>query len=276
MRSIERPSRATARIALFGGIYSNHHALESAIADCRARGIETICCLGDLGAFGPHPDLVFPLIREHGVRTLAGNYDDSIARGLSDCQCGYTDPRDEHYARLSYRYTFQRTSPANRRFLAELPSEIRLVLGGWRVLLCHGSPRRQNEFLWESTTSDAFLERLCDVHRADVIAVTHTGIKWKRRLPSGRLFINAGVLGRPENDGTPRVWYTVLEPSEGAACPADGIAVEFVPVDYDHEALAREMEREDLPREFIETIRTGWWTTCLEVLPQKERRRGRF
>jgi hypothetical protein len=36
------------------------------------------------------------------------------------------------------------------------------------------------------------------------------------------------------------------------------------------------MEAEALPSEFAETIRTGWWTTCLENLPAKERRRGRF
>jgi hypothetical protein len=43
-----------------------------------------------------------------------------------------------------------------------------------------------------------------------------------------------------------------------------------------HETLAREMEKEDLPPEFIETIRTGWWTTCLEILPAKERSRGKY
>ena len=26
----------------------------------------------------------------------------------------------------------------------------------------------------------------------------------------------------------------------------------------------------------IETVLSGWWTTCLEVLPAKERRRGRY
>ena len=59
---------------------------------------------------------------------------------------------------------------------------------------------------------------------------------------------------------------------------ADGTspdAAEFVPVSYDHEALAREMEEERLPAPFVETIRGGWWTTCLEILPAKERARGR-
>ena len=78
-----------------------------------------------------------------------------------------------------------------------------------------------------------------------------------------------GVLGRPENDGRTNVWYALLE-----AGPE--IRVEFVPIAYDYERLAWEMAEERLPAEFIETIRTGWWTTCLEVLPAKERRRGKF
>ena len=52
--------------------------------------------------------------------------------------------------------------------------------------------------------------------------------------------------------------------------------VQFVPVTYDHESVARAIEAEGLPREFAETLRSGWWTTCLENLPAKERARGRF
>ena len=101
-----------------------------------------------------------------------------------------------------------------------------------------------------------------------MIAVTHTGIKWQRQLPSG-LFVNVGVLGRPENDGTTNVWYTILEVSGSKT------AVEFVPIEYDYQQLAQDMQNEQLPREFIDTINTGWWTTCLEVLPQKERTIGK-
>ncbi len=50
----------------------------------------------------------------------------------------------------------------------------------------------------------------------------------------------------------------------------------ILPVAYDHERLAREMRAEKLPEEFVETILTGWWTTCLEILPAKERARGKF
>lgn len=257
------------RIACFGGLYSNYLALEAALADARRRGVEALYCLGDMGAFGPYPDRVFPLLQAHGVQCLQGNYDDSIGNELADCQCGYTDPRDNHFAQVSYDYTLAHTSDENRRFLRDLPAQRRVEVGTSHVLLCHGSPRRVNEFLWESTTSTQFLEHLADHYSADLIATTHTGIKWQRALRRNRRFVNVGVLGRPENDGRQNVWYTLLSWSAG-----HGWDAEFIPVEYDHRRLAREMEAEGLPAEFIETTLTGWWTTCLEVLPSQERRRG--
>jgi len=218
-----------------------------------------------LGAFGPHPDRAIELLREHNIACVRGNYDDSIGRAFGDCQCGYTDPRDNHFAQISYDYTLANTSADNRAWLRSLPGEIRFELAGRRVLLCHGSPRRMNEFLWESTTSTHFLSSLCEQHSADIICTTHTGLKWRRDLPGGKQFLNVGVLGRPENDGQTNVWYTLL----------DNSTTTFVPVAYDHERLAAEMRSEQLPEEFVETILTGWWTTCLEVLPAKERKRGR-
>ena len=38
--------------------------------------------------------------------------------GLADCQCGYTDPRDNHFAQLSYDYTLAHTSAENRAWPA--------------------------------------------------------------------------------------------------------------------------------------------------------------
>jgi predicted phosphodiesterase len=264
------------RVAAFGGIYSNHLALGAAIRDARERGADAIVCLGDLGAFGPSPDRTAEILRSGRIPVVRGNYDDSIARGLEDCQCGYTDPRDNHYARLSYEYTLANTSPGHRRWMAGFPSSLRFVLGAedgpgrLEVLAFHGSPRRMNEFLWETTTPTHFLRGMAREHGARVLLGTHTGIHWSRELGEGHWYVNAGALGRPANDGRTEVWYALLEEREGA------LRHEFVPVSYDADALADEMRDERLPEEFIETIRTGWWTTCLEVLPGKERARGRW
>jgi diadenosine tetraphosphatase ApaH/serine/threonine PP2A family protein phosphatase len=257
------------RIAVFGGVYNNYLALEAALRDVRRRGADACFCLGDLGAFGPHPDRIFPLLHQANVLCVQGNYDHSIGNEMADCQCGYADPRDNHFAQISYDYTLAHTSPAHRAWLRELPPERRIGLGRYRLLLCHGSPRRTNEFLWESTTPTHFLEFLTEAHAADVTLATHTGIKWHRRLAGDRHFVNVGVLGRPENDGRTNVWYALVQ-----ARPE--FHVEFVPVAYNHERLAREMRAERLPEEFVATVLTGWWTTCLEVLPGKERRRGKY
>jgi predicted phosphodiesterase len=252
------------KAAFIGGVYSNWLALEAALRDARRRGAEQVFCLGDLGAFGPHPDRSIEILRAAGVLTVQGNYDESIGNDRNDCGCGYTDPRDNHYARLSYSYTQEKTSAAHKPWLAALPRELALDLDGKRALLVHGSPRQQNEFLWETATPDHLLERMCG--EADLLLCTHTGLHWQRRLPSGRRVINVGALGRPANDGRTCVWYALV----------DGDDCEFVPVEYDHQRLAREMAAEKLPDEFIETIVTGWWTTCLEILPAKERLRGRY
>lgn len=273
------------KLALFGGLYSNYLALESAIADAQQRNVDAAYCLGDLGAFGPYPDRVFPLLKQHNIACVQGNYDDSIGNQLDDCQCGYTDPQDNYFAQISYDYTLAKTSDQNRTWLRELPKEIRLQCDGLNVLLCHGSPRRTNEFLWESNSSPAFLERLAEEHQADVVVATHSGIHWQRELNHGRLFVNVGVLGRPENDGNTNVWYAVISTGKDAKsgallCSVRDLAVpvsvEFIPVHYDHHRLAAEMKLERLPDEFIETVLTGWWTTCLEVLPSLERRAGKY
>ena len=52
------------RIALIGGIYSNYHALVATLADIDRRGADSTFFLGDLGAFGPHPDRIPSLLIE--------------------------------------------------------------------------------------------------------------------------------------------------------------------------------------------------------------------
>ncbi len=258
------------RYAVFGGIYNNYLALTAVLDDAERRGAQETYCLGDLGGFGPHPDRVFSILQERGVMVMQGNYDHSIGNDLEDCGCGYSDPRDNHYAALSYAYTRAKTSARWRPYLRGLPSVLRRRWDQQRVLMAHGSPRKVNEFLWESSSSDRFLSRLLDEHEADILLVTHSGIPWQRQVERNRLVVNVGAIGRPANDGRTEVWYALVTVTGGRA------RAELIPVAYDHLRLASEMRAEGIPEEFAITIETGWWTTCLEILPAKERARGRY
>ncbi|HEX7830009.1 MAG TPA: metallophosphoesterase family protein [Thermoanaerobaculia bacterium] len=258
------------RIAFIGGIYSNYHALVATLDDIATRNVDQTYFLGDLGAFGPHPDRIPRLLIERGIEGIQGNYEESLSTNATDCHCGYTDPRDNHYAQISYDYTFAHTSDEYKRWMGTLPREIRFTAGGLRFLLVHGSPRTINEFLWRSTSPDPFLEKLCRDFDTDVLVCTHTGLHWHKAVGDNKHVVNAGVIGRPANDGRTNVWYTIVDVNDGA------LNVEFVPVQYDHHALAAEMRSEGLPEQFVETILTGWWTTCLEILPVKERAGGLY
>ncbi len=241
------------------------------LADARERGCAKLFCLGDLGGFGAECDAVWPLLTGNGVTCIAGNYDVAIGRGDEDCGCGYADERDNRFAQVIYDYTRAHTSDQFAAWMHGLPGELRLRLGGCDVLMVHGSPLAVNDFLWESLEDEELALRLAAASppSPDVLLCTHTGLPWQREL-EGTLVVNVGAVGRPANDGRREVAYAVLDLEAGAA------SAEIVDVAYDWRAQASSMRAAGLPEPFVETIETGWWTTCLEVVPPRERSRGRY
>jgi hypothetical protein len=263
LQSIELPDSCD-RIALCGGPYNNFAAVE-AFLEATAE-ISYRFCLGDMGGFGPRPDQTLSLLRDARVICLQGNYDHAIGHGERDCGCGYSDPQDQRFAQISYDYTFAHTSPEHRAWLKTLPSLIQLHWQGQRILLCHGSPDSVNEFVWESTTPDSQIEATLDRHQVQGICATHSGIPWSRQVSNGFWF-NVGVLGRPAHNGQRHVYYGILTfpPTAPQPCPA------LIPLSYDVATVVAAMAEEGLPSEFIESLESGIWTTCTEILPNTER-----
>lgn len=257
------------RIAVFGGVYANPYALRALLDDARRRECDELYCLGDLGGFGAECDAVWPLLLEHGVTTIAGNYDVAIGRGDEDCGCGYADPRDNAFAQLMYDYTRAHTARAFAAWMTQLPGELRTAIGGVDVHMVHGSPLAINDFMWESLDDAELAERVRG-SGAQLLLCTHTGIAWERTVDGTRI-VNVGAIGRPANDGRTEVWYAVIDLAAGAVQ-----RVELVPLRYDWRAQAASMRAAGLPEPFVETIETGWWTTCLEIVPPRERARGAF
>lgn len=258
------------KVVVFGGVYNNSYGLEALLQQASVFGADATYCLGDFGGFGPHPEKVWSLLQAGRVSCIQGNYEESLSSGREDCNCGYADPRDNHFAEISYRYTAENCSDDYKRWMGTHPKRRRIRVGDRELLLIHGSPRRVNEFLFASTSPVPYLEVLLDQEGCDGILCTHTGLHWHRRLPSGRDVVNVGVIGRPANDGETHVWYAELTDQ------GDKLGVELKPLVYDHQALARDMREEGLPEEFVDTVLTGWWTTCLEILPARERAASRF
>jgi pyruvate-formate lyase-activating enzyme/predicted phosphodiesterase len=256
------------RLAVCGGVYANPWALEAFAIDGRERGAERLLCLGDLGGFGAACDAVWPLLLEHGIECIAGNYDIAIGRGDPDCGCGYTDERDNHFAQVMYDYTRAHTGAEFAAWMHALPGELRETIGGVDVHAVHGSPLAVNDFVWESLEDDELALRV-RASGAELLLCTHTGIPWQREC-EGTLVVNVGTIGRPANDGRREGWYALVDVEDGRA------SAQLVPLAYDWRAHAAALRAAGLPEPFAETVETGWWTTCLEVVPPAERARGRF
>ena len=122
-----------------------------------------------------------------------------------------------------------------------LPFDLRFELGGRRVRLVHGSPRKVNEYLFEDKPARTF-ERIAAGADCDVLAFGHTHQPWVHEY-GGVLFVNCGSVGKPK-DGDPRASFAVLEEDD------EGVSVSIERVVYDAETVAREVAAAGLPSEY--------------------------
>ena len=232
-------------VAVITDIHANLPALEAALGRIEELRIETVYCGGDLVGYGPHPNQVCALLARRRIPTIYGNYDYAIARDLDDCGCFYPTPRDREIGEQSIAWTLAHTNERSKDFMRELPFDLRFELGGKRVRLVHGSPRKVNEYLLEER-SPATFGRIAALGDCNVLLFGHTHKPWVREY--GRvLFVNCGSVGKPK-DGDPRASFAVLEPGNGLA----QVGIERVA--YNAEAVAAEMRRVGLPDELADQL----------------------
>ncbi|PWS34670.1 diadenosine tetraphosphatase [Falsiroseomonas bella] len=270
------PENRVTRIALdapllvFGGPYSNLQATEALLAEAARRGIAParMLCTGDVVAYGADAAACCDLVMRSGIAVLAGNCEENLASGESDCGCGFEEGTQcDLLSRAWYAHAARQVTPAHRAWMAGLPRRILLDLpDGRRLAVLHGGAADISRFLFASTPDAVLEDEMAATGCAGVIA-GHCGIPFARRVGEG-VWINAGAIGMPADDGTPRVWFALLTPT-----PA-GLRVEILPLDYDHTSAAAAMRAARLPEGYAAALGSGIWPSC-DVLPPAERaRRG--
>jgi putative phosphoesterase len=246
---VNRYAGAVRRVAVITDIHANLLALDACLDEIDALAIDAVYCGGDLVGYGPRPNEVCSLIAERGIPTIYGNYDYAIARGLDDCGCAYVDAHDRELGERSVAWTLSHTDAGSKGFMRSLPFDLRFELGGRRVRLVHGSPRKVNEYLFEDKPARTF-ERIAALSDCDVLVFGHTHKPWIHRY-GDVLFVNCGSVGKPK-DGDPRAAFAVLDED-----PRAGVAASIVRVPYDAAAVAREVAAAGLPGEYAEKLVTA-------------------
>jgi predicted phosphodiesterase len=210
------------RIAALYDIHGNVDALEAVLADAARAGAEQVLLGGDV-VMGPFPAEVMARLRRlpRECEALRGNTDRVVAAPTID----ESDPWKDRIA-----WVAGRLSPAERAWLAKLPTTISLVVDGLGpTLFYHGTPRSDSEIITRLTPEERLREVFADVAE-DVVLGGHVHVQDDRRA-AGKRVVNAGSVGAPYEDAPGAYW---------ALLGAPGVPLELRHTRYD---VARAAER---------------------------------
>ncbi len=253
-------------IVVFGGPYSNLQATQAMLEAARHLSIppERMICTGDVVAYCANPVETIAAIRSSGAQVVMGNCEESLGLRLDDCGCGFEqDTVCDILSRQWFTYTDALLSDDDRAWLRTRPRRIIARMGGRSLAFIHGSASDISGWVFQSTEPDLKSTDL-DALECDAIVAGHCGIPFIQRLPHDRLWINAGVIGMPANDGTQRGWFTSIAPKES------GLDIQMHPLRFDTTSAAHAMRKAHLPEAYAKALETGLWPN-MDVLPEQER-----
>jgi predicted phosphodiesterase len=230
--------------AVFSDVHGNLPGLEAILADIEQRAVPATISLGDLVGYGPSPNEVALLVRDRGIPSLMGNYDQGIGFQTGDCGCVYKTDEQRAEGAASLAWTQEVASDEVKAYLRTLEDHFTFKTPSGEILAVHGSPRRINEYLFEDRPASA-MERMARDYPYPAILFGHTHVPYARKVGE-TTFVNVGSGGRPK-DGDWRVCYAIVDPA--GLGQGEGF-VEFVRVPYDHERLLDQLSSTPLITSF--------------------------
>ena len=230
------------RIALVSDVHANLPALRAVIQDITAIGCDAVWCAGDLVGRGPHPNEVVDEVRRLAIPCVQGNWDEAIGMGREVTGSIWASPDAEADGFASLAWTAARLSDENTSWLRQLPGTMRMEIEGRTALLFHGTPLKQNEYLWGDRPSRYFA-RIASDEGDDMFCFGHTHQTFHRVMASAH-FIGAGSVGCG-GEGDTRARYAVLYVTDS------DVVVGFRSVEYDHAGVEHDMAAAGLPMELM-------------------------
>ena len=236
------------KLALLSDIHANISALEAAYAAVNEHAPEEIIHLGDLCGYAPFNDEVVDFMKAHKIRGVRGNYDNNVAINAAHCGCRYDDPEVARMAQTSFDWTKQHVSDESREYLRGLPFSIELETGGKKVKLFHATPNKDNVY-WHADRPDNFFNQMADKAGVDILIYGHTHKPYHREI-DGRIFINAGSVGKPK-DGDSRACAALIE------ITGDKVDCRFIRAEYDISATVEAILKSGLPPELAGLLKSA-------------------
>jgi predicted phosphodiesterase len=221
--------------AIISDIHANLEALESVLADIKAKGITQIHCLGDVVGYGPNPVECADRTREVVEWCLLGNHDEAVVDEIVG-GIGFNPLArqviDWHRKELKPGWLSNKARKERWEWLRGLP---RMKKDG-TFMYVHGSPRDPTmEYVLRTDCEDLMgqipdkireclekIDWICfNGHTHDPGVITDDGkfhtpaeLGMEYRFEEGRkALINVGSVGQPR-DGDRRSCYVTIEGNE--------------------------------------------------------------
>jgi predicted phosphodiesterase len=263
-KSIKTLGRLDGKLLFFGGIYSNLQSLEAlkTWAETNEYQPENIFCTGDILGYCAQPLECIELLKDWGIKSIAGNVELQIRNDENNCGCDFTaGGRCDLFSKNWYSYIQSKISAETKEWLNELPEFIQFEYGDKKITVLHGSWFNTSEFIFKSTSWQIKQANFQEA-QSEIIIAGHCGLPFID-VRENLTWINAGVIGMPPNDGTPRVWFVTLDNN------GDEPEATFHSYTYNHQKASSLMIENNLPASYAATLATGLWDNC-EILPEEE------
>ena len=221
------------KVAIFSDIHGNFQALEAVLNDIKSQNCEKILCLGDLAMAGPEPEKVINFIKEQADwEIIQGNTD----KFISDFNQSLIDFMKDKFPVMANALLddVKILNENSKEYLKHLPPQKELKIEGVKVLMVHGSPRKNNEDILPDMPLEKIEEIIKDT-QADLIFCGHTHVPCGYQTSTKQTVVNVGSVGRPMTKN-PEACYVVADFKNGE------FSIEHRFVDYDRETAAKIME----------------------------------
>ncbi len=186
------------KIAVISDIHGNLEALNSVLEDIKKEGCGKIFCLGDIIMAGPEPketlSRIYALIQSEDFYIIQGNTDKMLSVFSFDAY--NRTVKINGVMGSAYLADSRLLNEAEKEFLKNLPEQKEIELFGIKILLVHGSPRRNNENIYPDMKIEEIEEMIKDTE-ADIIFCGHTHTPCGYQTNTNQTVVNAGSVGRP-------------------------------------------------------------------------------
>lgn len=199
------------KIAIISDIHGNLEALNAVLKDIEKENCKKIFCLGDLAMAGPLPNETIDFIRE-----IEKKYDFEIIQGNTDEMLAYSS--DDIYEKIkktlpvmaeAYKSDIKIITTSQKEYLKNLPKQKEIKIGKLKILLVHGSPRKNNEDILPNLDIKIVEEMIASTD-ATLILCGHTHIPCGYQTTTNQTVINVGSVGRPFSKN-PNACYCIVE-----------------------------------------------------------------